>query len=79
MSEGQKPSVGRIVHYGQAVAPKNGPKSAVAWAAIITAVHDNQDVNLRIFHPTCDSDDHAEHVKFSSVLTPDCWTWPPRV
>ncbi|HEX9986951.1 MAG TPA: hypothetical protein VGE45_00525 [Chloroflexia bacterium] len=47
MAETQRPSIGRIVHY---VARKNGTADTKCQAAIITAVNDNETVNLQVFN-----------------------------
>lgn len=73
------PSIGRVVHFGHPIAEKGGPVVAEAWAAIVTKVHDDLYVNLRVFHPTFKEDEHREHVSFSVTLEPYCWSWPPRV
>lgn len=68
-----KPTIGRIVHYFE-------PGSDVPQAAIITQVHSDVCVNLRVFHdgerfPRVTSVEQA-----TSDNSENCrWEWPPRV
>jgi hypothetical protein len=75
-----KPSVGRIVHFGQPTYTSE-PDGVVAWAAIVTWVHEDGSVNLRVFHPSAfaNADQHHERVKESETLEAARWSWPPRV
>lgn len=68
----QKPSVGRIVHYF-------GCKGDPPLPGIITAVHSDECVNLKVF------DDGGNDQFFSSLTKKEneesttCWDWPARV
>lgn len=67
-----KPSVARNVHYNA------GNDQSPRWlAALITAVHSDECVNLAVF------DENGEHYggQTSVTLGEDhhCWRWPPRV
>ena len=77
----QKPSVGRIVHFGHPVYDKDrqdSPVFAEPWAAMITQVNADDTVHLAIFPP--DGVARArQRVKFSPELNADNWSWPPRV
>ena len=77
MSE-QKSSVGRIVHYVSYGTPK-GEYPSVCRAAIITAVHENEFVDLCVVNPEglffnkgvpCLSEQHMQG---------GTWHWPERV
>lgn len=75
----QKPSVGRIVHYGyyQPWRDVEGEK-LVAVAAIVTQVNEDGTVNLAIFLPSGGLPTTASYVKQSETLEKDSWMWPPR-
>lgn len=78
----QKPSVGRIVHYGVQTYPNlpgGGRGEIEAWAAIVTWVNHDGSVNLRVFHPYTDKDLLRLAVAFSETLATEHWSWPPRV
>ena len=63
-SVGNRPSVGRIVHYGPA-----------HYAAVITAVWSDTVVNVTVFDPS-----GTVYPKSSIVLDdPNGWSWPERV
>lgn len=78
----QKPSVGRIVHFGHPVYDKNrqdSPVFAEPWAAIITQVNEDDTVHLTMFEPTTPTPSVRTRVKFSPLLEADHWSWPSRV
>lgn len=61
---GNRPSVGRIVHYGPG-----------RYAAIITAVWSDTSVNVTVFDPS-----GTVYPKSSLLLgAEDGWSWPERV
>lgn len=64
---GQVPTVGRVVHYG-----------TTPQAAIVTAVHSDGRVTLRVFTSDGDIEFAARRVEFSPVPRMLCWSWPPR-
>jgi hypothetical protein len=64
-----KPSIGRIVHF-------NGGPNAPVVAAIITAVHNDELVNLTIFS-SVGATGGVENVKLGEGV--GTWNWPPRV
>lgn len=69
-----KPTVGRIVHYQ----PMGQPDDR-ARAAIITCVHSNGSVALRVFHPVANNMDVTlDMVREAAEPTAGCWNWPPR-
>jgi len=76
----QEPSIGRIVHYAEEVALGKGQTTINVYAAIITAVHGDQGVDLTVFMPNttgfvqgCPSSDQV------GVYQNMRWTWPPVV
>lgn len=79
--EGQKPTVGRIVHYvpGGNDPPHNG---AEVLPAIITRVWSDTCVNLRVFNDGLwDSGGQGNDFWVSSAMSGTGmreWTWPPR-
>lgn len=70
-----KPSVGRIVHY-QAYGTPGGEFKSLPRAAIIAAVHDDEECDVVVFNP---QGLFFNRVKFSAEPKPGCWSWPPRV
>jgi hypothetical protein len=72
----QKPSVGRIVHYGYVDSAYMVPRMELR-AAIITEVTDDT-VSITVFHPNRPATG-VQSVRFSETLKEDHWTWPPRV
>lgn len=74
MSE-QKPSVGRIVHY-QAYGTPGGEFPSVPRAAIIAAVHADDECDVVVFNP---QGLFFNRVKYSAEGKPGHWSWPPRV
>lgn len=86
---GQKPSVGRIVHYvshGSPIQPDGTQRyPSIRRAAIITAVPDQLDddarISLAVFNPTGMFFDQA--VPYAEVdgagLVGGTWHWPERV
>lgn len=69
-----KPTVGRIVHYLSYGTP-GGEYQSEARAAIITAVHPDETVDLCVLNPT--------GMFFNRNVwqgnKPGQWQWPPRV
>jgi hypothetical protein len=66
----QKPSIGRLVHFQPTTEGAKAP-------AIITAVHSDTCVNLRVF-----SDDDHPIERVTSVVQGTgarSWSWPERV
>ena len=68
--EGQKPSVGRIVHYSHSGTP---------LAAIITMVHTDTTINLTVFAQNGDSWGRQTVSYNEDRVTHGTWSWPPRV
>lgn len=80
MTELQKPSIGRIVHFGAKDTATDVPYAEaelLALAAIVTRVHSNGTVSLQIFGLWTVST--RSMVPFASTLQENHWTWPPRV
>lgn len=75
---GQRPTIGRVVHY----ALNGGPNVGKPRPAIITDVISDTLVNLTVF-PT-PGDTHGAFIQVSSCQRTDdpqqvgCWFWPPR-
>jgi hypothetical protein len=71
------PSIGRIVHYA--------PRKGAVVPAIITAVHDENCVNLRVFVEDTSVSKYHSSVKRSRGVTStepveeSCWAFPPHV
>lgn len=72
----QQPSVGRIVHY-QTFGTPLGEHPSEPIAALITAVHDPECVDLCAFYPNGLS--FKQRVFRSSGPAAGCWNWPPSV
>lgn len=70
-----KPSIGRIVHY-QAYGTPGGEFKSLPRAAVIAAVHENDECDVVVFNP---QGLFFNRVKFSAEAAPGCWSWPPRV
>lgn len=77
-----KPTVGRIVRYRvspdeheRATGYEPGGDSIIEWPAIVTAVHNDTCVNLRVF-----SDGPKDLHLTSKTLGEEVgeWHWPPR-
>lgn len=74
----QKPTVGRIVHYGAYGTPGGEFPSNVARAAVITEVVENSlNVGLCVLNPS--GQFFNREVPYSPDLKPGHWSWPPRV
>jgi hypothetical protein len=69
-----KPTVGRIVHY-RAYGTPGGEFKSLPRAAIIAAVHENEECDVVVFNP---QGLFFNRVKYSEVAAPGCWSWPPR-
>ena len=69
----QPPSIGRIVHY-QAYGTPGGEFPSVPRAAVITDVHQDDEVTVCVFNP---SGLFFNRVKYSAEPKPGHWTWPP--
>ncbi len=76
----QKPSIGRIVHFGfdESFGALNveGPAPIRCVAAIITEVLEDR-VKLRIFHPA-GLEVYNIPYPYSEKLEAGHWTWPPK-
>jgi hypothetical protein len=70
------PTVGRIVHY-QAYGTPGGEFKSVPRAAIVAAVHSDDDCDIVVFNPG--GLFFNNHCKRTDEPTPGCWNWPPRV
>lgn len=66
-----KPSIGRIVHYATA--------DGHVLPAIVTEVHNDTCVNLRVFTDSSENPWHLTSVLFDGHGAAECWRWPPRV
>jgi hypothetical protein len=87
MSNTQKPTVGRVVHYYAESNSKDEPYSG-PFAAMISAVDpppaegQPQTVSLSVFYPSSGRPEGEEHqksaVKQSAEPTKHHWCWPPR-
>lgn len=71
----QSPSVGRVVHY-QAYGTPGGEFKSVPRAAIIAAVHPEDECDLVVLNP---QGLFFNRCKFSAEPKPGCWNWPPFV
>lgn len=73
---GQKPSVGRVVHFAP---PQEcvGPASLTCYPAMITQVNPDETVELVTFGPNSVYFQHG--ISFSDEPKPGCWSWPPRI
>ena len=72
---GQRPSVGRIVHY-QAYGTPGGEFPSIARAAVVTEVHSDTDITVCVLNP---QGIFFNRVQFSEEPKPGHWTWPPYV
>lgn len=72
----QTPSIARVVHY-QAYGTPGGEFPSVPRAAIITAVHDDDTVDLCVLNPK--GMFFNQQVKRTDDPTPGSWNWPPYV
>lgn len=71
----QKATIGRIVHY-QAYGTPGGEFPSVPRAAVVTAVHDDETVDLCVMNPT--GLFFNQRVKFSAEPKGGTWRWLPR-
>lgn len=71
----QTPSIGRVVHY-QAYGTPGGEFQSKPRAAIITDVHESDEVTVCVLNP---SGLFFNRVKFSEEPKAGCWNWPPFV
>jgi len=69
-----KPTIGRIVHYFSYGTP-NGEFKSEARAAIITAVHNDYEVDLFVMNPT----GIFLNQKVKQGTLGGHWNWPERV
>ena len=77
----QKPSIGRIVHFGAKDTVSDVPyekAELLACAAIITAVHEDNKVHLHVFSHS-GAAGPASFIPYSPTLKEGHWSWPPRV
>lgn len=76
---GDKPSVGRIVHYVAYGTPGGEFPTGVCRAAVITAVENAEEeiVSLCVMNPT--GLFFNQGLKYSSENLPGTWHWPERV
>jgi hypothetical protein len=74
MAPEQKPSIGRIVHF-KTRGSADGAFPPRDFAAIITTVHNDTNVNLATFG---DNGLRFEH-SVPQGDQPGNWNWPPRV
>ena len=72
----QKPTIGRMVHY-QAHGSPDGTHPSVPRAAIVTAVHDDEMVDLCVLNPT--GLYFNQRCVRSEEAKGGTWRWPPRV
>lgn len=84
MSEGQKPSIGRIVHYREPDRSYDRAQTQKVFAAIITRVYDDETVSLSFFREGFDGAMAVERVKSNGPAAEDNadfggWFWPSRV
>ena len=75
MSE-QTPTIGRIVHY-QAHGSPDGTHQSLPRAAIVTAVHDHNTVDLCVISPS--GFFFNQQCVRSDEPKGGTWRWPPRV
>lgn len=75
MSE-QTPAIGRIVHY-QAHGSPDGTHQSLPRAAIVTAVHDHNTVDLCVISPS--GFFFNQRCARSDEPKGGTWRWPPRV
>lgn len=71
----QKPSVGRVVHY-QAYGTPGGEFKSVPRAAIITEVHNDEEIGVCVLNP---QGIFFNKVKYSEEIKPGHWNWPPKI
>lgn len=82
----QQPSIGRIVHYVSYGTP-GGEYSKACRAAIITEIHDNDEVALTVFNPSGQFFNwRVPHEEIDGKIEPGpsgrsggTWHWPERV
>lgn len=74
----QRPSIGRIIHYHEAL--EEGGLSREPTAAIIVAVHSDECVSLMTFPFGCQPTE-VTSVCYSASAEErnERWCWPPRV
>lgn len=69
----QTPSIGRIVHY-QAYGTPGGEHPSKPRAAVITDLHENNDVTVCVLNPTGMFFNRG--VAYSEVPKGGTWRWP---
>lgn len=79
----RRPSIGRIVHY-HFDADEHAPNDGNPCPAIVTAVHSDEYVNLRLFSDGPPSVTIEWRTSVPYAENPvnhagECWTWPQRV
>ena len=73
--EGQKPTVGRFVHYTN-LGDADVQYPPVQLAAIITSLYEDETVALKVFTTTGMHD--VQRAERSQTHERGKWTWPPR-
>lgn len=71
------PSVARMVHY-QSYGTPGGEFKPEPRAAVIAAVHEDEECTVCVLNPSGLFFNRAKHAPNDSP-TPGCWNWPPRV
>lgn len=75
MTDDQKVTVGRIVHY-QAHSQNVDNPGPEARAAIVTKIHENGNLGLCVLHPGGMT--FTRGTRYSATPKPGHWNWPPR-
>ncbi len=70
-----KPTIGRIVQFAEAKSIDD--PSILAFAGMITQVHEDETVELTVFKPQ--NITHKIKVSYSENLKAGHWSWPQKV